>query len=116
MFEVKIDKNITASKFAHFLSEKVFPHIPADNLYASKVVVGRAFKRGDLVFRKWSKPKTQSTWIGQSVLEINRDGAYVVVKDNEIKLREDLTEEELKKYGSSAFIDHIEKRSGRTNV
>lgn len=57
IYEIKIDKNITASKFGQFLSEKVFPHIPSDCLFASKVVVGKSFKRGDLVFRKWSKPK-----------------------------------------------------------
>ena len=57
IFELKIDKNITAAKLANFFSEKVFPHIPVDNLFASKVVVGRTFKRGDLIFRKWSKPR-----------------------------------------------------------
>jgi len=37
LYEIKVDKNIHASKFSQFLSEKVFPHIPNDTLFCSKV-------------------------------------------------------------------------------
>lgn len=50
------------------------------------------------------------TWIGQSTLEVNRDSAYVIVKDNDIKVRDQLTDEEIKKYASSAYLDHIAKK------
>ena len=100
LYEVRVDKNLYANKFAAFLTEKVFPHIPSDNLFCCKVTQLRNFKRGDLVLRRWSKLKTQATWLGQSTIEINRDSVYVVVKDNFKKVREELTEEEFKKYAS----------------
>ncbi len=50
-------------------------------------------------------------WIGQSTLEINRDSVYVIVKDNTIRVREQLTEEEQKRFGTSQFMDHLAKKS-----
>jgi len=43
-------------------------------------------------------------------LEVNRDSVYIVVKDNEIKLREELTAEEIQKYASNQYLDHIAKK------
>jgi len=43
----------------------------------------------------------QAVWLGQSTLEVNRDAVYIIVKDNEIKIREDLTAEEMEKYASN---------------
>lgn len=47
------------------------------------------------------------TWIGQSTLEINRDSVYIIVKDSTKKLREELTEVELKKYATPTFLQHL---------
>lgn len=57
LFEIKIDKSTYASKFATFLSEKVFPHISSEHLYCCKVNFLKNFKRGDLVLKRWSKLK-----------------------------------------------------------
>jgi hypothetical protein len=65
------------------------------------------------VLRKWNRLKTQATWIGQSTLEINRDSVYVIVKDCSKVLREELTEEEMRKYASREYINHIAKKSQR---
>ena len=115
MYEVKVDKNILASKFSIFLSEKVFPHIPADNLFSCKVSKDsmKNFKRGDLVLRKWSRLKNQSTWLGQSTIEINKDSVYVIVKDSTKVLREALTDVEITKYASKEFINHMLKRGSK---
>lgn len=53
------------------------------------------------------------TWIGQSTLEVNRDSVYVIVKNNEIKVREVLTDDEIKRYASSAYLDHMAKKGAR---
>ena len=113
IYEVKVDKNIHASKFSQFLSEKVFPHIPAETLFCSKVNNIRQFKRADLAIKRWNRLLNQNVWLGQSTLEVNRDAVYVIVKDNEIKLREELTEEEIKKYASNQYLDHIAKKYSR---
>ena len=47
-------------------------------------------------------------WIGQSYLEINRDGVVLIAKNAELPVREELTEEELKKYATPALINHFE--------
>jgi hypothetical protein len=70
----------------------------------------KTFRRADLVLKRWSKLKNQSTWIGQSTIEINRDSVYVFVKDNTIKLREELTNQELQAYATQAYIDHVQKK------
>ena len=62
------------------------------------------------MLRRWNKLKSQSTWLGQSSIEINRDSVYVVVKDSDKRVREELTETELRQYASQAFIDHIAKK------
>ena len=48
------------------------------------------------------------TWIGQSYVEINRDAILIIAKNSELPLRENLTEEELKKYATPALINHLE--------
>ena len=57
IYEVKIDKNATASKFSQAVSEKLFPHIEHDHLFFSKVNHSqiKTFKRADLVLRRWSR-------------------------------------------------------------
>lgn len=113
IYEVKVDKMIYASKFHALLAEKVFPHIDTENLYCCKVSSVKQFRRADLALKRWNKLKQQMTWIGQSTLEVNRDSVYVIVKDNSIKVREQLTDEEVKKYGTSAFMDHLAKKNSR---
>lgn len=113
IFEVKIDKNMHASKLSNFLSEKVFPHILAETLFCSKVSSLRQFRRSDLALKKWNRLMHQNVWLGQSTLEVSRDAVYIVVKDNQIPLREQLTEEEIKKYASQQFLDHIAKKHSR---
>jgi len=44
---------------------------------------------------------------------VNRDSVYIIVKDNMIKVRETLTDEELKKYATPAFLDHLAKKGSR---
>lgn len=112
LFEVRVDKNMHASKFSQFLSERVFPHISADNLHCSKVSSTQVknFKRGDLILRRWSRLKTQATWLGQSTIEINRDSVYVIVKDASKTLREQLTDDELRMYASQQYLEHIAKK------
>ena len=63
--------------------------------------------------KRWNLLKSQMTWIGQSTLEVNRDGVYIIVKDQRKQVREDLTDEELSKYASSALMDHLAKKRSR---
>ena len=113
IYELKIDKMIQASKFSHFLSEHIFSHIDAENLFCCKVSTLRAFRRGDLALKRWNKLKQQMTWIGQSTLEVNRDAVYIIVKDNSKRVRETLTEEELRRYASPAYLDHMTRKNSR---
>lgn len=115
IYEVKLDKNMNASKFASLVQEHIFPHIPASNLFMTKVssTQQKNFKRGNLVLRKWSSLKNQPTWLGQSTVEINRDCCYIVVKDSSKTLREDLTDEELMLYGSSEFLEHLARKHNK---
>jgi hypothetical protein len=100
LFEVRIDKNERASNLSAFLTTHVFPHIAPDNLMCSKVSAAqiKSFRRGELLLRRWSKLRVQSVWLGQSTLEINRDSIYVVVRDSSIPVREELSEEEVRKF------------------
>lgn len=102
LYEVKLDKNATATKLSAFVQEHIFPHIEGDNLFFSKVAFSqvKTFRRADLVLRRWSRLKNQAIWLGQSTIEINRDSVYVVIKDNSIQLREELTDEEIHKYAT----------------
>jgi hypothetical protein len=115
IYEVRVDKNLHASKFSQFLSDKVFPHIDADNLFCSKVSSTqiKTFKRADLTLRRWSRLKTQATWLGQSTIEINRDSVYVIVKDSSKPLRETLSDDELRVYASHQYLEHIAKKQSR---
>ena len=115
IYEVKLDKNLHANKFASLIQEHIYPHIPSANLYFSKISSTQIknFKRGDLVLRKWSCLKNQASWLGQSTIEINRDSVYIVVKDSSKKLREELTDEELMLYGTPDFLDHIARKNNK---
>jgi ABC-type Fe3+/spermidine/putrescine transport system ATPase subunit len=66
IYEVKVDRNATASKFSQLVSERLYPHINPDNLFFSKVSQSQIknFKRSDLVLRRWSRLRNQSTWLG----------------------------------------------------
>ena len=66
LYEVKVDKNSHANKFSAFLTEHMFPHILAEDLQCSKVGASqiKTFRRGDLILRRWSRLKTQATWLG----------------------------------------------------
>ena len=108
--EVRIDKSTHASKFGSFLVANVFPHLTVESLFCTKINYVKNFKRGDLVVRRWNSLKNQSQWIGQSTLEINRDGVFVVVRDFRKKVREELTEEEVLKWASNSFLDHLQKK------
>ena len=110
IMEIRIDKSTYASKFSQFLSAKVFPHISPDNLWCSKISYVKNFRRGDLVVRRWNSLKNQSQWICQSTLEINRDSILIIVRDNSIKVREELTTEELLKYATNNFMEHLQKK------
>ena len=118
IYEVKLDKSLQASKFASLIQEHIFPHIPAANLFCSKVSSTQIknFKRGDLVLRKWSCLKSQHIWLGQSTLEVNRDSIYIIVKDSSKKLREELTDEELMLYASGEFLEHIARKQNRDGI
>lgn len=99
-----------ASKFGSFLVANVFPHLTVESLFCTKINYVKNFKRGDLVVRRWNSLKNQSQWIGQSTLEINRDEVFVVVRDHRKKVREELTEEEVLKWASNSFLDHLQKK------
>jgi len=55
LYEIKVDKQVYASKFSQFLSEKVFPHIPPEDMLFCRVNLSKSFKRGDLVLKRWNK-------------------------------------------------------------
>ena len=63
--------------------------------------------------RRWSRLRNQSTWLGQSTIEINRDSVYVFAKDNTIPTREVLTDDEKRLYASHAYLDHMAKKGSR---
>jgi len=95
------------------LSESVFPHIPSESLFVTKIAFVKNFKRGDLAVRNWNTLKNQSMWLGQTSIQINRDGVFVVVRDSSKKIREELTEQELLKWASNGFLDHLQKKKVR---
>ena len=45
--------------------------------------------------------------IGLSSFAINRDGVFIIVKDMRKKLREELTDDEIQKYATNSFLDHL---------
>lgn len=73
----------------------------------------RNFKRGELLIKKWNLLKNQMAWIGQSSLEINRDSVYIIVKDTSKKVKEDLTDEQIKKWGGNGYLDWMRKKEAR---
>lgn len=54
IYEVKVDKNAYSNKLAIYLADKVFPHIPAENLSACKLSITQGFKRSELVIKRWN--------------------------------------------------------------
>jgi hypothetical protein len=58
LYEVRVDKQAYSNKFAIFLSEKLFPHIPPECIHGCKLNYFKDFKRGDLVLKRWNLIKT----------------------------------------------------------
>ena len=110
MFDVKVDKQAYSNKLAIFLSEKVFPHIPAENIQGCKLNFIKGFKRSELVLKRWNVLKTQATKIAQSAIKINRDSDYIIIKDSRMNVREDLTEEEMSKWSTPSYVTYLSKR------
>ncbi len=113
VYEVRVDKSISGTRLGKLLSESVFPHIPSESLFVTKIAFVKNFKRGDLAVRNWNTLKNQSMWLGQTSIQINRDGVFVVVRDSSKKIREELTEQELLKWASNGFLDHLQKKKVR---
>ena len=111
ILEVKVDKQAYSNKLAQYLSDKVFPHIPAESILAVKLNFVSGFKRGDLPLKRWTVMKSQATKIAQSALKITRDSEYIVIRDARKNIREDLTEEELAKWTTPSFNNYLSKRA-----
>jgi len=47
-----------------------------------------------------------------SSLEINRDSIYIIVRDWSKKMKEELTAEEMAKWGTPLLKEHLRKRQG----
>ena len=45
-----------------------------------------------------------------SSLELNKDGVYIIVRNWAKKMKEDLNEEELRKWGTPLLIEHLNKK------
>ncbi len=54
LYEIKVDKNAYSNKLAIFLSDKVFPNIPAEYLSGCKLAITPGFKRSELVIKRWN--------------------------------------------------------------
>ena len=50
--------------------------------------------------------QTANTDLAKSKLELTRDSILVIVKNNSVSVREDLSEEELTKFANQSYIDH----------
>ncbi len=58
--------------------------------------------------RGWSNLiSTVNNPLATSRLELTKDSALIVIKDNSKTVREDLTDEEMKKYANTAFKEHL---------
>eukprot|EP00347_Sterkiella_histriomuscorum_P024007 403332628 len=110
VFDIKVDKQAYSNKLAIFLSEKVFPHIPAENIQGCKLNFLKGFKRSELVLKRWNVLKTQATKIALSAIKINKDSDLIIIKDSRRTVREELTEEEMKKWSTPSFVTYLSKR------
>lgn len=61
--------------------------------------------------KPWRKLKVQGVWVGMSSLEINRDSVYIIVRDWSKKMKEELTSEELAKWGTPLLLEHLKKKT-----
>jgi len=110
-----VPKKMKSTDFGKFLQEKMFPHIEQTNLFAAKINFLKSFYRSDLVLKKWvnlniggSKP------LSQGPLEVSRDSTLIIVRDNSIRIREDLTEDEIKKWADTKYIQNMKVKAGNT--
>jgi len=60
----------------------LFPHIPLKSLFATRINILKPFVRSDLVLRSWQALAMNKQWIGTLPLELNKDSAFIVVKDH----------------------------------
>ena len=63
--------------------------------------------------KRWNLIKAQATKIAQSALKISRDSDFIIIKDQRKLIREDLTQEELEKWGTPSFLNHLSKRASK---
>lgn len=82
IYDVKVDKQAYSNKLAIFLSDKVFPHIPPENIQGCKLNFIKGFKRSELVLKRWNILKAQATKIAQSAIKINKDSDLIIIKDS----------------------------------
>lgn len=109
--EVQVPRNMKSVDFGKYLQSKVFPHIESDNLFATKISFLKSFVRSDLAMRGWqSLTRSTNAPIAQGKLELTKDGSIIIVRDHSKPIRETLTEEEIKKYTNSTFVDHIKRK------
>lgn len=52
-------------------------------------------------------------WLGQSTLELNRDGVYAIIRNIHVPMREELTEDEVRNYCNSQVMEHLHKKGAR---
>ena len=58
--------------------------------------------------KKWSNISASGIkTISQCGLEISKDGTFIVVRDFSVKIREELTDEEMRKWADDKFINYI---------
>lgn len=68
--------------------------------------------RSNLVTRGWNAlNSSQNPLIADSKLSLKEDAAWILVRDWSKPLREELTEEEAKKYANSAYLDHLKLKA-----
>lgn len=61
--------------------------------------------------RAWfNMVQTANTDLAKSKLELTRDSILVIVKNNSVSVREDLSEEELTKFANQSYIDHLARK------
>jgi len=113
--EIQVPKNMKAVEFGKYLQSKVYPHIAPENMFGTKISFLKSFVRSDLAMRSWSNLiTTHNTVLASSKLELTKDALLIVVRDWSKTLREQLNEEELRKYTNSTFVDHIKRKSSST--
>lgn len=93
------------------MQKSLFPHIPTNQFFGTRIAFFKSFVRSDLAMRAWfNLIQTPNTELAKSKLELTRDSILVIVRDNSKPVREQLTADELKRYANQVFIDHIARK------